>query len=373
MTFEILSERELRSQGPPRTYDNTLRTTNKQCPRKFYWWKIRGVDYLIRPIYFTWGTCWHQIKGHWYMSEGIHAEPYSDEWKRDATMSLLVGLNTWDNSGAVETEDRPSDTRANLQALWKAWLKVYPILPWTLVKGGAEMGWRWPLPLRGGQASRYFLGGSMDGYIHWEDFGQLVLEEKTTGLWLSDFYLLQWAFSSQITGYIWYLNQLLGTEGTFGALLNIATKAVPKHGFVGKTSQFETKMETRTDEQLREFETDWRRDIEDIEQSYDRWHWPKTTDTINCTGGIGKSPCPYKGICLSGVPKGLVDPLAFPNLTYRRQAWEPWKRTGGEAKRGISKFLPQQVGLRARPTSPCEEQLQVTRKILWGEEEPRWI
>lgn len=373
MTFKLLTERELRLKGPPRTFDNTLRTTNKQCPRKFYWWKIRRVDYLIKPIYFTWGTCWHEIKGYWYTSEGIKAEPFSPEWKQDATRALLVGFNTWDNAGCQETADRPLDTRINLQDLWKAWLRTYPVLPWTIIKGGAEMGWRWPLPLKGGQASQYFLGGSMDGYIYWEDFGQLVLEEKTTGMWLSDFWILQWAFSSQITGYIWYLNQLLGTEGTYGALLNMATKAIPKAGFLGKTNQFETKMETRTEEALKEFETDWRRDIEDIERSYDKWHFPKTTDTINCTGGIGKVACPYKGICLSGVPKGLVDPLAFPNLTYRDDEWEPWKRTGGQRARGLSQFLPVRLRNTPKPLSICESQLAKTRKLLWGEEEPRWL
>ncbi len=370
--FEILSERELRAKGPPKTFDNTMRTTFLQCQRKFYWWKVRGADYLIRPSYFSWGTAWHLIKGHWYKSKGIKAEPYSDLWKRDATFALLVGLNFWDNSGATDIK---SDTRANLQSLWKAYLITHPNEPWTLIKGGAELGWRWPLPAKGGQASHYFLGGSMDGYIHWEGFGNLCLEEKTTGMWLSDFWILQWAFSSQITGYIWYLTQLLGTEGTYGALINMATKQIPNSGFVGKTSQFETKLETRTEASLKEFETDWRRDIESIEQSYKKWHFPKTTDTINCTGGIGKSACPYKGICLSGVPKGLVDPLSFPNLTYRREKWEPWKRTSGEIARGISKFLPTRlvpVDHKKGILNPqLEEQLIKTRILLWGKEKAR--
>jgi len=366
--FEILSENELRNKGLPRIFDNTLRTTFRQCQRKFYWWKIRGVDYLIRPAYFTWGTAWHEIKGAWYMSEGIKAEPYSPEWKESAMAALAIGLNTWDNSGAT---DNKFDTRNNLIELWRAYLKQHPNESWSIVKGGAELGWLWPLPLRGGQASSYFLGGSMDGYIYWEDFGYLCLEEKTTAMWLSDFWILQWAFSSQITGYIWYLTQLLGTEGTYGALIKMATKQIPKKGFVGKTSQFETKMETRSDDALKEFENDWRRDIESIEISWDRWHFPKTTDTINCTGGIGKSPCPYKGLCLSGVPKGLIDPLAFPNLTYRKEHWEPWARSPAQRARNISTVLPYRRGPAqlydvAHSKRRSQKQLQRARKILWG-------
>ena len=366
------TERELRLKGPPRILDNTLRTTFLQCQRKFYWNWIRMVDYLIRPAYFSWGTAWHEIKGAWYMSEGIKTEPFGPEWKADATKALVIGLNTWDNSGAT---DHKLDTRANLIRLWKLYLQYHPNEPWSIIKGGAELGWLWPLPLRGGQASHYLLGGSMDGYIHWDGYGNLCLEEKTTGMWLSDFWILQWAFSSQITGYIWYLTQLLGSEGTYGALIKMATKQDCSGG--GKTSQFETKMETRNEEALREFETDWRRDIESIEISWDRWHFPKTVDTINCTGGIGKAPCLYKGFCLSGIPKGLVDPLSFPNTCYRKDTWEPWKRTGGEQKRGVSKFLPYRganPGSKAsNPSIKLEEQIAKTRTILWGKEPTRWI
>jgi len=113
----------------------------------------------------------------------------------------------------------------------------------------------------------------------------------------------------------------------------------------GTTPQFSSQIESRTEEDLLEFERDWRRDIESVERSWDRWHWPKTTDTINCTGGIGKSACPYKGLCLSGLEPHLLDPLAFPNLTYREEKWEPWLRSPGEQARKTVKALPTQIGV----------------------------
>lgn len=325
------SELVLRQIGPPKRYDNTMRTLFHQCQRKFYWWKIRQADYLIRPPYFAWGSAWHAIKGHWYGLPGSSAEAYSPEWKDAALEALTIGLAYWDNSGAV---DAKLDTRENLIRLWRTYVVAYPNESWSLVKGGAELGWLWPLPTVGGRASSYFLGGSMDGYIEWKGFGQLCLEEKTTGIWLSDFFMMQWRFSSQITGYIWYLTQLLGK--VHGALVSMATKQVAK----ATTPQFAKQIETRTEDDLLEFERDWRRDIEEIEKSWDRWHFPKTTDTINCTGGIGKSACPYKGLCLCGLPPHLVDPLAFPNLTLREEKWEPWKRSPGEIKRGKLSSLP---------------------------------
>jgi len=337
MSLEIFPQAELvlRRAGPPRRYDNTMRVLFHQCQRKFYWWKIRKVDYLIRPSYFSWGSAWHIIKGHWYSHPDSKAEPFSPEWKNAALEALTIGLAFWDNSGAIESK---LDTRDNLIRLWKAYILSYPTENWKLVKGGAELGWLWSLPRQGGQVSPYFLGGSMDGYIDWEDLGLMVLEEKTTGIWLSDFFMMQWKFSSQITGYIWYLTQLLGEVG--GALINTVTKQNVAAAKTGITPQFARQIETRSEDDLFEFEHDWRRDIEAIERSWDRWHWPKTTDTINCTGGIGKSPCPYKGLCLSGLPPSLVDPLAFPNLTYREEKWEPWKRSPEERARGKPFALP---------------------------------
>jgi hypothetical protein len=132
----------------------------------------------------------------------------------------------------------------------------------------------------------------------------------------------------------------------------------------GTTPQFSSQIETRNEDELREFENDWRRDIEDIERSWDRWHFPKTTDTINCTGGIGKSACPYKGLCLCGLPPYLVDPLAFPNLALKREKWEPWKRSSGKAKQGKPFALPSALRPRvqAPSTSAMEEALDKARR-----------
>jgi len=347
LTPEETARREL---GPPKILDNTMRVGYHQCQRKFYWTWVRGVDYLVRPSYFAWGSAWHEIKGHWHRLPGAQAEPYSPEWKEAALEALTIGLDYWDNSGATDIR---LDNRDNLTRLWKAYVLTYPSEPWSLVKGGAELGWLWPLPLSGGRASSYFLGGSMDGYIDYPGFGTMPLEEKTTGIWLSDFWLMQWRFSSQVTGYFWYIMQLVGECA--GVLLHMTTKQLVKG--TGKTPQFAIQIESRTEDALREFEQDWRRDIENIEKSWDRWHFPKTTDTINCTGGIGKAACPYKGLCLSGLPPALLDPMSFPNLTYRREKWEPWKRSTAESRRGISKSLPFSLQIRKKRKGISKELL----------------
>lgn len=315
-------EKQRQQAGPPLRYDNTLRVLFLQCPRKFYWWKIRQVDQLVRPPYFAFGSAWHLIKGTWYttLSHNPSLVPLSDEWRFEGLRALSAGLNFWDNSGAQPTKH---DNRDNLASMWSAYLGQYPTEPWQLIKGGSELGWLWPLPSAGGAHTAYFLGGSMDGYIEWPGYGQMCLEEKTTSIWLSDQYILQWRFSSQITGYIWYLANLLGTSRVHGAVISMATKQTPAKS--GATPRFSRIIETRTEEDFLEFERDWRTTIDHITRCWDNWHWPKTTDTINCVGGIGKSACPYKGLCLSGLPPHLISHTSFPNLTLREQ-WEPWKR-----------------------------------------------
>jgi len=317
-------EKQAREAGPPKLFDNTLRTTFHGCQRKYYWWAIRQVDYITKPSYFSFGSAWHEIKGSWYLSHSeADLEPKSPEWTLASMKALSKGLDFWDNSGSLP--DKKGNSRENLMALWGKYIQSYPTEPWKLVKGGAELGWLWPLPTKGGRPSGYFLGGSLDGYINWPGFGLMPLEEKTTSIWLSDFYIMQWRFSSQITGYIWYLTNLLGSERVHGALINMATKQIVKG--TGTTPQFARTLETRSEDDLLEFESDWRRDIEDIERSWDRWHFPKTTDTINCTGGIGKTACLYRGFCLSGLEPSQLDPSTFPNMTIRSESWEPWKRS----------------------------------------------
>jgi hypothetical protein len=316
-------EKRIRQTEFPLRYDNTLRTLFHSCRRKFYWWKIRKIDYSVKPAYFSWGTAWHEAKGAWYLSQSAQPtlEPFSPEWELEAAKALHKGLQSWDNSGAIGAK---YDTRENLIRLFSKYVKQYPREPWHLVRGGAELGWLWPLASQGGQPSPYFLGGSLDGYIEWDGYGMMPLEEKTTGIWLSDFYMMQWRFSSQITQYIWYLSNLLGTEAVHGALINMATKQEVKGS--GTTPQFGRTIETRSEEDLLEFERDWWEDIHAIERAWDRWHFPKTTDTVNCVGGIGKVACQYRGFCLSGLPTDLIEPSSFPNLCYRKEDWNPWGR-----------------------------------------------
>lgn len=309
---------ELEQEGFPLTWDNTMRVMGKVCPRKLYWF-LRRYDYANRPAYFTWGSAWHEILRTWY-SFVDKPEPDSPEWWVLASESIKAGEAIWD---AEAHPDQGNNKRASLENIFTRYLDTYPVEPWKLVEGGAEAGWQWPLP-----DSPWLLGGAIDLYIDWPGYGTLPLEIKTSGSYLGDSFITQWAFSPQITGYIWYVSQLRGEE-IFGCLVNMATKQIPGPNAKWTTPPFSRSLETRSNFQLSEFISDYRRDIEEIEDlRWKRWHWPKTTDTINCSGGTGKAACLFKSLCLTDGDYLDHDPLTFQGIVLREEKWEPWKREG---------------------------------------------
>ena len=309
-----MQNHELREQDPPLKYDNTLGSSYESCPRRFYFQR-RGFTYRGKPSYFAFGSAWGIFQGIWHSSEGPHSDPGSKEWELSFALALSEALEYWDLSGA---EDIRNDSRGNLQALILRYVENYSHEPWKMVKEGAERGWLWPL-----EGSPYFLGGSIDGQLYWEGLGSLFKEDKTTGVYLNDQYIRQWNFANQVTGYIWYGRKLYGEE-FFGVLMDMASKQITK---AGKTPLFGRVLETRSEDKLREFEADWLHRIHRIEDSWNRWHWPKAMNPIECTGGLGRSQCLFQRVCLSDMHFSEVNPLQFDNIVLDETPWEPWNWT----------------------------------------------
>ena len=306
---------ELKNQPFPNTWDATMLTMFWQCPRSFYWF-LRGVDYntLNRPAFFSWGSAFQEMLTYWY------ANTENLSFKERFDRALTAGLQYWDN----EAEDNPPlNTRAGLIKIFEAYVDFYPSEPWNLVKGGGELGWVWPLN------KDYYLGGSLDGYITWPGYGTLILENKTSGGYLSDLYISQWAYSTQITNYIWYLTQLLRKDKAFGCLVNMITKVLPGVRAKWKTPRFTRSLETRSVTALENFQQQAFKTIDRAKGCWNTWNWPKTFNHINCSGGAGISACKMRRICLLDEPFEELDPpLRYDYLEYRKEVWAPWARSG---------------------------------------------
>lgn len=314
-------DNELREQEFLKTWDATLLSMTWKCPRELYWF-LRRVDYNSesKPPYFVWGAAFQEILTKWYL---MSPEKRQDNAVNAIGESLKAGLAYWDKECGMDKP--PLDTREGLIKVFEAYVDFYPIEAWRVVEGGGELGWEWPLA-----STPYFLGGSLDGYVDWPGYGLLVLENKTTGQYLSDSFVSQWAFSPQITNYIWYLTQL-HQKKAFGCLVNMITKVIPGPKAKWTTPRFTRSLESRSEIALNQFEKQVLFTISRAKDYWTNWYFPKTFNHINCSGGAGISPCKMKRLCLLDEPFTELDPPSmYTYLKYRTEAWEPWKRVGDQ-------------------------------------------
>jgi hypothetical protein len=291
----------------PKTWDNSMRSMGKDCSRKLYFF-LNGFEPKTSKAYFVWGSAFHLMMDKWYSS--------TDDSKTKVLEAIGEGGAYFDDN---ITEESPDNTRDGLITAFRYYIERYETDPFKMVQGASEQGFQWPL-----LGTDYFYAGSMDGYIHWEPYGFLVLEHKTTSEYLSDSFIGQWEFSPQVTGYHWYLSKL--HENTYGVLVNMITKKVPGPRSNWSTPRVARTLVRKTEADLIEFETDVIRDINGFKTCYDTGIWPKTTNPRNCVGGPGRGACPFKQICLSQVDYHKVDISIYENLKIRDEDWRPWRR-----------------------------------------------
>ena len=315
-------DEELRQSPFPITWDNTMRAGGHQCKRKLYWF-LRGYDYKGKPSYFTWGSAFQEILVYWY-SNPHPPDPEDKQFWEMAYLALDKGKELYDRE-IGDIEPNRDNSRDNLERIFTNYIQTYPSEAWEVIPGGAEVGWIWPI-----MGTDYEMGGSLDGRIHWDSYGALVLENKTTSEYLSDGFISRWHFSGQVTGYIWYLKQLLGDSEVYGCLMNLITKKVPGPKSSWTTQRVVRDVVKKSKAQLSEFVESFLWDVEAVKRCWTSWIWPMTADPTNCTGGAGKAPCLFRNVCLQHQPFTKVDPLQFQGIQLRSGKWAPWEREGDQ-------------------------------------------
>lgn len=315
------SDKEMRLAEPPIIFDNTMFSTYRSCPRKFYWF-WRGLEQRDRPAYFAFGTAWQEALGVWYLTDGPNEVKFAAAVAKAKQVFLDEAVNQ-DKQNSID----------NLTTLLMFYTLMFPKEHWSVIPNGDQMELGFKLPLRG---TPFCLAGAIDGYINWEPHGLLELENKTTGLGIggpNSSYMRQWKLSTQVTQYYWALAQIIGKR-PFGVLMNCVSKQVTDKGVrefksSGQlpTNLFCRDLQHRSDRELDEFEQDKLVEILQLYRSWEDWWWPKTTDGRQCAGGMGFSQCPYFILCVSDFfPEEIEDPSRFENLAWRTEPWEPWKR-----------------------------------------------
>ena len=297
----------------PETFDNTMLSTFCTCHRKFYWFS-RRVFTSEEPAYFAFGRAFGAGVNAWHEGQGKHKEEYRE------TQMMLAARKEWNKSEPVE--EYGDNTWDNLSGLLSLYAKIYgPEERWTPAYATGELGFTFPIP-----GTPWSYGGSMDQPIVWEGYGLMLREDKTTGGYITPAYMAQWDYASQVTGYLWAFSVLRG-EVPFGALINVASKRKRKD----ESLRFGRRIVEHSEWLLSEFIEDTIKIIREIERCYDANSFPMTgmRDPINCTGGMGRSACIYKDLCLLETPPDeITDEELIASGYVIKPPWEPWKREG---------------------------------------------
>ena len=304
---------ELRAQGPPDTYDNTILAHATTCMRQLYWF-LRGLDYKTIPPYFTWGRAFGAAANAWHSTQG----KMEAKWRLAG--AIAAARDEWEKDAPIESG---LDTLENLEETIKLYVMAYGHSePWTMLYEKGELGFRFPVP-----GTTIYYAGAVDAPIEWKPYGMLIREDKSTGFWLSDTYLNQWHSSSQVTGYLWATHQILGEE-PFGAYMNIVCKRRTKE----LNDQFARLLVKRSAWQLAQFMRDTVLIADDIRREWNRWIWPKTGERnpMLCAGGAGRKPCLYRRLCESEMePWDMEGKYNFSaEFNWRDKPWKPWEREG---------------------------------------------
>jgi len=312
-------DHELREEGPPDTFDNTMLASECNCPRKLYWF-LRRYDAGIRPPYFTFGTAWGVGLNVW------HGNP---DLKHEVRLfkTIMAAKKVWDDDGAQPRDKKDINNWPNLELMLEQYTERYSEEePWNQVQ--PEVGFRHPI-----KGTLMYYGGAIDDYIDWPGQGPLNREDKTTGEYVntqpSDTYMAQWDYSSQVYGYQWLLMQILG-EAPWGCLMNVASKKNRKAG--SEDLRFARALVRFDEYQLDMFMKETIILADRIRRRWDTdgWAWPRLgfRDPRVCVGGLGKSACAYRYLCRLPInPEEVeIDLLKFG--LREREKWEPWKREG---------------------------------------------
>lgn len=296
----------------PDTFDNTMLSNFCSCHRKFYWFS-RRVFSSFNPPYFAFGRAfgvgvntWHQFQGKQDVETrlGLALVEAQKEWMRDNPDE--------DNTNNLENLCRLLEDYTLVYGEFERWEPAY--------KSG-ELGFTFPI-----QGTPYSYGGSIDQPIDWPGYGIMLREDKTTGGWITPNYMEQWDFSTQVVGYLWAFTQLQG-KVPYGTLMNVASKKPRKD----KDLQFGRRIVEHSEWKISEFINGTTEIIQNIERCYSANSFPMTgaRDPIHCTGGMGRSACDYKGLCLIAREPDEISDEELISLGYTiKGPWAPWEREG---------------------------------------------
>lgn len=298
----------------PDTLDPTMGGTIDECLRKFFYRHITGIAPTFEPDYFAAGRAWDAAMGEWFS----RSEPEAAKRYQAAVRSIYRAYET--STCSLPREKR---TPENLVELFNRFVSHHVEPPYTVIR--SNVAFRLPF-------SDFYLGGELDQYCHWERFGVVVHENKTTTIipgskgfenYVDGFALGRYA--NQILQYIWAASQL--TEQVWGARILVACLDIPKRASTER-KLFEAIWLHRSPIRLAEYLDLCRYRMAKVRNAWKTWDWPK--EGQQCAGGWGFNRCEYFHLCSQ---HASLEDIEVPESYFRIGVpWAPWDGEKGDQK-----------------------------------------
>jgi RecB family exonuclease len=292
-------------------WDATSIENYDKCPRYYYYTNIEGYRPSNKSVHLLFGGFYATALEHFYkhLADGMSFEDAQAEivWEALRSTWLRLEIDGKVRGGPMAFESSEK-TRANLirTIIWYTeFFREDPMNVVHLANGKPAVELSFSLNVDNGVV----LCGHLDRVVEYGG-AAYVMDQKTTGQSLSQYYFNQWDTSMQMSLYSF----------AGGAILNAPVKGVVIDAaqIAGGFSRFMRGFTLRTDLQLQEWYDEAMHKIEEARHYTREQHFPRRTASCGNYGG-----CPFRSVCGS-------DPRVRPNILagdfVREARWDPIQR-----------------------------------------------
>lgn len=288
----------------PTVVDNTMLTTFRACPRKFFYEHLHGLKLNFPSIHLHAGAVYAKAL------ETYRISFYRDNKSPDQCLAdaLTAALITW---GEEEPFWHEAKNLGNILCAVAEYFKEFNVhfdyIKPYMIHGEPAVEFSFAIPILD---SKLYTPTGQD-ILYCGRFDMLaecggalfVYDDKTTGS-IGSHWADQWTLRSQFTGYVWAAKSF--GYPVAGAL--VRGIAIQKTQF-----KFATATPMRANWQIDQWYLQVQNDLEQIAYCYAKKYWPVNLDAA-CEAFGG---CPYRALCTQQDPEKWLEP------NYIVNKWDP--------------------------------------------------
>jgi len=296
--------------GAQWAWDSTSLSNYDRCPRYYYYTNIEGYKPANKSVHLIFGGLYATALEHFYkkLAEG---KPFADAQAEIVHEALLASWTRIEIEGKVRggpmVFESSEKTRANLirTIIWYTeFFRDDPMSVVHLANGKPAVELSFSLEVDNG----VMLCGHLDRVVEYG--GNWIMDQKTTGQTVSQYFFNQFDTSIQMSLYSYAGAAILDTP-IKGVVIDAAQIA-------GGFSRFMRGFTLRSNLQLDEWYDETMQMIEDARRDTKENHFPRRTASCGNYGG-----CPFRSVCGS-------DPRVRPNILagdfVKEPRWDPLQR-----------------------------------------------